>query len=171
MYLLFKDTSLNVHINVSLISNQFKIFFTSLISDFSSIFINWVRIIGLGSDHWEQIFSVWGGLTKKNLTNWEKLPIRQQFHNCLKLRTFGQRRIPLERRLKGSIYSRKYGARTQAGGWVHTWLRRYDALWELARYCLFSQSVSLTQYVVLCACLSVCLPVPVSFRVVASRCS
>ena len=36
---------------------------------------------------------------------------------------------------------------------------------------IFSQSVSLTQYVVLCVCLSVCLPVPVRFRVDSQRCS
>ena len=36
---------------------------------------------------------------------------------------------------------------------------------------IFSQSVSMTQYVVLSACLSVCLSVPVSFRVVTQRCS
>ena len=39
---------------------------------------------------------------------------------------------------------------------------------QLLRH-IFSQSVSLTQYVVLCACPSVHLSVPVSFRVVA-RC-
>ena len=36
---------------------------------------------------------------------------------------------------------------------------------------LFSQSVSLTQYVVLSVCLPICPPVPVNFRVVALHCS